>query len=72
MRMTHPPQSTPKPTTAGSLPCSRADLEQAVVIANLGLLASMDLGVQEISATGRRLVVEVIDELEVLAQAAAP
>ena len=51
---------------------SRADLEQAVVIANLGLLASMDLGTQEVSATGRRLVVEVIEELELLAQAAAP
>jgi hypothetical protein len=40
-----------------------------VHIANLGLLASMDLGVQALSATARRLEAEVIEELEFLAGA---
>jgi hypothetical protein len=46
---------------------SKDDLTQAVHIANRGLLASMDLGVEEISATARRFEVEVIEELELLA-----
>lgn len=49
---------------------SASDLDQAVHIANLGLLASMDLGVEELSATARRLEAEVIEELELLANAA--
>ncbi|MBT9458360.1 MAG: hypothetical protein IV097_17200 [Burkholderiaceae bacterium] len=48
---------------------SKEDFSQAVSIANLGLLASMDLGIEEISATARRLEVEVIEELEILANA---
>lgn len=46
---------------------SQADLEQALRIANLGLLASMDVPVEGFSATGRRFLSEVIDELEALA-----
>ncbi|HEX2012693.1 MAG TPA: hypothetical protein VJN44_17330 [Roseateles sp.] len=51
-----------------ALLASQADLEQALRIANLGLLASMDLPVEGFSATGRRFVSEVIEELETLAQ----
>jgi len=39
---------------------SGADLNQAVHIANLGLLASMDLDVKQLSAIARRLEAEVI------------
>lgn len=46
---------------------SEFDLNQAIDIANLGLLASMDLGVNELLATARRLEAEVIEELELLA-----
>jgi hypothetical protein len=46
---------------------SEPDLNQAVHIANLSLLASMDLGVEKLSATARRLEAEVIEELELLA-----
>lgn len=49
---------------------SGSDMNQAVHIANLGLLASMDLGVEALSATARRLEAEVIEELEALAQKA--
>ncbi|MEZ5647105.1 MAG: hypothetical protein R3E99_18460 [Burkholderiaceae bacterium] len=45
---------------------SESDLSQAIHIANLGLLASMDLGVEALAATARRLEVEVIEELELL------
>lgn len=51
-----------------ALLASQADLEQALRIANLGLLASMDLPVEGFSATGRRFLSEVIEELETLAQ----
>jgi hypothetical protein len=47
---------------------SESDLNQAGHIANLSLLASMDLGVEELSATARRLEAEVIEELELLAR----
>lgn len=46
---------------------NESDLDQAVRIANLGLLASMDLGVRELLATARRLEAEVMEELELLA-----
>jgi hypothetical protein len=46
---------------------SEPDLNHAVHIANLSLLASMDLGVEKLSATARRLEAEVIEELELLA-----
>lgn len=45
-----------------------ADLAQALRIANLGLLTSMDLGLDAIRATGRRLQVEVLEPLVDLAQ----
>lgn len=45
---------------------SESDLNQAVHIANLSLLASIDLGVEEIWATARRLEAEVIEEFELL------
>lgn len=51
-----------------ALLASQADLEQALRIANLGLLASMDVPVEGFSATGRRFMSEVIEELETLAQ----
>lgn len=46
---------------------SVSDLNQAVRIANLGLLASMNIGSEELMATARRLEAEVIEELELLA-----
>lgn len=51
-----------------ALLASRADLNQALRIANLGLLASMDVSVEAFLATGARFMAEVIDELEQLAQ----
>lgn len=39
-------------------------------ITNLGLLASMDMGVEQLSATAHHLEAEVIEELESLAQKA--
>jgi hypothetical protein len=51
-----------------ALLASPADLDQALGIANLGLLASMDVSVEAFRATGARFVAEVIDELEMLAQ----
>lgn len=50
---------------------SEIDLNQAGHIANLSLLASMDLGVEELLATARRLEAEVIEELELLAAEAS-
>ncbi len=41
---------------------SGADLNQTVHIANLGLIASLDLGVEQLSATARRLEAEVIED----------
>lgn len=46
-----------------------ADLKQAVHIANLSLLASMDLGVDELSITAERLEAEVLEPLEEIARA---
>lgn len=51
-----------------ALLASPADLDQALRIANLGLLASMDVSVEAFRATGARFMAEVIDELETLAQ----
>jgi len=51
-----------------SLLDSRADLEQALRIANLGLLASMEVSVEGFIATGARMLAEVIEPLEQLAQ----
>lgn len=50
-----------------SLLASSADLDQALRIANLGLLASMEVSQQALRATGTRFMVEVIEELEQLA-----
>jgi hypothetical protein len=50
-----------------ALLASRADLEQALRIVNLGLLASMDVSMEAFLATGARFMAEVIDELEQLA-----
>jgi hypothetical protein len=47
---------------------SPADLDQALRIANLGLLASMDVSMQAFRATGARVQVDVIEELESLAR----
>lgn len=51
-----------------ALLASPADLDQALHIANLGLLASMDVSMEAFQATGARFVVEVIEELEALSQ----
>ena len=51
-----------------ALLASPADLDQALRIANLGLLASLDVSMEAFRATGARFVVEVIEELEELAQ----
>lgn len=50
-----------------ALLASRADLDQALRIANLGLLASMDVSLEAFLATGARFMAEVIDELEQMA-----
>jgi hypothetical protein len=59
-------------TRAGSgvkaLLAEEADLAQALRIANLGLLATMDLGMEAFRATGRRLLSEVIEPLVELAR----
>jgi hypothetical protein len=43
------------------------DLDQALRIANLGLLASIDVSIEAFRATGARVLVEVIEELEAMA-----
>lgn len=43
---------------------SPADLDQALTICNLGLLASLDIDQNAFAATGRRMIVEVIEPLE--------
>lgn len=47
---------------------SQANLDQALRMANLGLLASMDVSVEGFRAVGLRLLAELIDELEQLAR----
>lgn len=47
---------------------SPADLDQALRIANLGLLSSLDVSTQAFRSAGARVVVGAIEELEVLAQ----
>jgi hypothetical protein len=42
---------------------SEADLDQALRTCNLGLLASFDIGVAALRATGQRLITEVIEPL---------
>jgi hypothetical protein len=51
-----------------ALMASPADLDQALRIANLGLLASLDVTMEAFRATGARFVAEVIEELERLAK----
>ena len=51
-----------------ALLASPTDCDQALRIANLGLLASMDISAEAFRATGARFVAEVIEELELLAQ----
>jgi hypothetical protein len=46
-----------------ALLASTADLQQALRIANLGLLTSMEVSLQAITATGRRLQAEVLEPL---------
>lgn len=48
---------------------SPEDLDQALEIANLGLLASLDVNREAFAATGRRLINEVIEPLVELSQA---
>jgi hypothetical protein len=50
-----------------ALLASPADLDQALRISNLGLLASLDVSVEAFRATGARVLVNVIEELEALA-----
>lgn len=45
-----------------------ADFDQALQICNLGLLTSMDVDRNAFAATGRRLIAEVIEPLEQLAE----
>ncbi len=47
---------------------SPADLDQALRIANLGLLASLDVSVEAFRATGARVLADVIEELEAMAR----
>lgn len=65
-------QAAPLAVRAGAglraLMGSQTDLAQALRIANLGLLASMDVPLDAFRATGARFLAEVIDELEPLAQ----
>ena len=51
-----------------ALMTSPADFDQALRIANLGLLASLDVSMEAFQATGNRFVAEVIEELEMLAK----
>ena len=51
-----------------ALLASPADLDQALRITNLGLLASLDVSMEAFRATGARFMAEVIEELEELAQ----
>ena len=48
-------------TGIGALLASREDLAQALRIANLGILASLDIGRDAFDATGRRLQEEVLE-----------
>ncbi|OGB34355.1 MAG: hypothetical protein A3F78_06730 [Burkholderiales bacterium RIFCSPLOWO2_12_FULL_61_40] len=50
-------------TGISALLSSSAELQQALRIANLGLLTSMDVGVSAIQATGRRFQAEVLEPL---------
>ncbi len=50
-----------------ALLASRDNLAQALRIANLGLLASLDVDMEAITATGRRFQVEVLEHLSKLA-----
>ena len=50
-----------------ALLASRDDLVQALRIANLGLLASLDVGMAAFEATGRRFQAELLDRLAELA-----
>ena len=50
-----------------ALMASPADLDQALHIASLGLLASLDVTMDAFRATGARFIAEVIEELERLA-----
>ncbi len=50
-------------TGISALLSSSADLQQALRIANLGLLTSMDVGMDAIRATGRRFQAEVLEPL---------
>jgi hypothetical protein len=47
---------------------SPEDLDQALAIANIGLLASLDIGRDAFAATGRRLINEVIEPLAELSR----
>jgi len=50
-------------TGISALLSSPSDLQQALRIANLGLLTSMDVGMDAIRATGRRFQAEVLEPL---------
>lgn len=47
---------------------SPAELDQALRIANFGLLASLDMSVEAFRATGARVLANVIEELEAMAR----
>lgn len=51
-------------TRLRALLASPIDLDQALRITNLGLLASLDVSMDAFRATGARVVVEVIEDLE--------
>jgi hypothetical protein len=51
-----------------SLLANPADLDQALRIANLGLLASLEVSMEAFRATGARFLAEVIEELEAMTQ----
>lgn len=46
---------------------SRPDIDQALTICNIGLLATMEVGRAAFAATGRRFIAEVIEPLEKVA-----
>jgi hypothetical protein len=63
-----PRLATQAGTGLRAMMASPADLDQALRIANLGLLASLDVSMEAFRATGARFVAEVIEELEMLGE----
>ena len=63
-----PRLATQAGTGLRSLLANPADLDQALRIANLGLLASLEVSMEAFRATGARFLAEVIEEVEAMTQ----